>query len=152
MYLTLFKGWVAIFSSCALFSQLMQGLSWRSGLSQPSALTLPPGVAPSASSLLPTSPFLSQTMLCSGWDTPSPLLAPVRIWLHGKLEWVKSLCLSAGWVLSTEPAPGALREALEPSSSRGLTPGRGRRWGRIRSSYFSCSQLATDLAVSRLYV
>lgn len=147
------KGWVAIFSSCALFSQLKQGYIWRWGLSQPSALTLPPGVAPSVLSLLPTSSFLSQTTLCSGWDTPSPLLAPVLLWLHGKVEWLKSLCLSAGWVLCAEPAPGALREGLKPSSSGALSPGRRRRrWGRIRSSHFSCSQLATDLAVSRLYM
>lgn len=64
----------------------------------------------------------------------------------------ESLCLFAVWVLCVEPAPGVLREALKPSSSRALMPGRRRRWGRIRSSYFSPSQLATDLAVTLLYV
>lgn len=38
-----------------------------------------------------------------------------------------------------------------PAEAAAAGPGRKRRWGRSRSSYFSCSQISADLAVSHLY-
>lgn len=71
--MTLFKGWIEIFSSRAQFSQQIQGFGWTSGLSQPTALPLPPGVAPSTLSSFP--PPLSSpkphTLLRLGHALPS---------------------------------------------------------------------------------
>lgn len=136
----------SILFMCTIFST-DAGFSWRSGLSQPHHCHQEWHHAP-----------------CPSF--PPPLSSPkprfTQTGAHPPLCWLLGLSGCPGSWNDWNPfaflrGEFSARSQLLVCSEKRWSPAAAGpshlgRWGRIWPSYFSCSQLATDLAVSRLYV